>query len=206
MAQVLSKNSSRTHLSPLVSNQTFNNLKKHISNQNKISKKKLRSKKGIRKASRFTTRDYVMLTKILNPILSIKYSHSSGVRKRVKLTLSRFWRTEPKLCCILSSSRLWGNIPRDTSKRNTWKTCATTSITTSPIGLLPEMQKNSSTSQWMSLARLCVNLSSFFWRKCPLFRFWQVRRWWPIIGKTTLKKQEISTNLFSRAYLPRIMT
>lgn len=90
MAQLLNKNSSLRHLSPLLCNQIFSNLKRHISNLKKINKKKMRRIARKRKATSFKPRDYVMLTKILNPILSIKYSHSYGAKKRVNPMLSRF--------------------------------------------------------------------------------------------------------------------
>ena len=88
MAQLLNKNSSLRHLSPLLCNQIFNNLKRNISNHKK--KKKMRKITSKRKATSFKLRDCVMSKKILNPILSIKSSHSYGANKRVNPMLSRF--------------------------------------------------------------------------------------------------------------------
>ena len=88
MAQLLNKNRSLRHLSPLLCNQIFNNLKRNISNHKK--KKKMREITSKRKATSFKLRDCVMSTKILNPILSIKSSHSYGANKRVNPMLSRF--------------------------------------------------------------------------------------------------------------------
>ena len=89
MAQLLNKNSSLRHLSPLLCNQIFNNLKRNISNHKK-KKKKMRKISSKRKATSFKLRDCVMSKKILNPILSIKSSHSYGANKRVNPMLSRF--------------------------------------------------------------------------------------------------------------------